>query len=148
MACAVFANRKRGSFGGHCPTVVRKLGAVAEDFTVTELAERAHWVVSGRAVTRFHQRFSGGFPAPQAPHSKNWPHLIQAFKVVAPDTFNLLSRNRNFDVRNDAFLFFHSAQMIVTAIEYVATRISPTGDLGWESHYRHSGEVDRFAFLL
>ncbi|NDW46014.1 FAD-dependent oxidoreductase [Ruegeria sp. PrR005] len=143
------ANRVPTVVGRSCLTpLIGVRGGIAGDFTITMTGEDAYMMVGSGMAERYHQRFFNMVDLPGGTTLEVATNRIAGYNVAGPKARDMLQRQTNADLSNEAFPFMRSAMIEVAGVTCLAIRVSFTGDLGWELHCAEADQVRLYTALI
>ena len=146
---SLFANHMPKAPGRCCLTpLIGKRGGIAGDFTVARLSEDRFMVVGSGLAERYHRRFFGQVPLPEATTFRSTTSETCGFNVAGPLSRELLQPLTNTSLATADFPFFRVQEITIAGIPCTAIRVSFTGDLGWELHCAEADQPALYAALL
>ena len=110
-------------------------GGIESDYTVTQTAENAFFIVTGTAflnhdlgwLEKIRRQYNY-----QSVAIKDLTQELACFGIWGPNARKILSKCTDADLSNEAFGFMRSQLISVVGVELRATRITYVGELGWE----------------
>lgn len=122
-------------------------GRLIGDFTIGRLGEQTFQLTASYASQAYHQRwFEAHLPA----HDVALRNLSLArigFQIAGPNARQLLARVAAADVSNKALPFLRTQMMEVGLVPAIVSRISYTGDLGYEIYVDSAHQIALYQAL-
>lgn len=107
-------------------------GKLMGDLTISRLAEDRFWIIGSYYLQEWHMRwFNENLPA-NGVTIKNLSDNWMGFAVSGPNSRKIISQLVNVDMSHTAFPFLSCKEMEVGLANAMVSRISLTGELGYE----------------
>jgi len=107
-------------------------GRLIGDFTITCLAEDHFLLTASYAAQNFHMRWFEAHLPSSGVDIRNMSLRRVGFQIAGPSARALLERATRSDVSNEALPFLSAHEMEVGLVPAVVSRVTYTGDLGYE----------------
>jgi dimethylglycine dehydrogenase len=107
-------------------------GRIAGDFTIARLAEDRFQLIASYNAQAFHMRWFEQFLPAEGVELRNVSLERFGFQIAGPNARRLLERVADADVSREAFRFLSIREMHVGTCPAIVSRVTFTGDLGYE----------------
>lgn len=113
--------------------MLNEFGKLIGDFTIAKLGENRFMIWGSSAAQIYHMRwFERHLPDDGSVAVKRFGMNLNGLSIAGPNSRKVLEKLTDQDVSNEAFRFMDSRQMDVQGSPCIVSRISYTGDLGYE----------------
>ncbi|MBT6912060.1 MAG: FAD-dependent oxidoreductase [Rhodospirillaceae bacterium] len=127
--------------------MLNPLGKLIGDLTVSHIGEDHFQVTGSYAAQAYHMRwFEGQLPSPGVA-IRNVSDERIGFQIAGPLARDLLARVTNQDLSTANFPFLSVREMAVGELQAIVSRISYTGDLGYEIYVLRENQAALFGIL-
>ena len=137
----IFANRMPKQGRIVLSPLLSPSGKLVGDFTIARLAPERFQLIASYAAQDYHMRwFQAHLPA-RGVAIENVSNQRLGFQIAGPDARELLQRLTRQDVSAEAFRFLDVREMDVGRVAAIVSRITYTGDLGYEIYVPAAQQV-------
>jgi len=113
--------------------MLNEFGKLIGDFTIAKLGENRFMIWGSSAAQVYHMRwFEKHLPGDGSVAVKRFGMTLMGLSIAGPNSRAVLQKLTDTDVSNEAFRFMDSREIDVQGSPCIVSRISYTGDLGFE----------------
>ncbi|MBO6638836.1 MAG: GcvT family protein [Roseitalea sp.] len=113
--------------------MLNEFGKLIGDFTIAKLGENRFMIWGSSAAQIYHMRwFERHLPDDGSVRVHRFGMNLNGLSIAGPNSRKVLEKLTDQDVSNEAFRFMDSREMDVQGSPCIVSRISYTGDLGYE----------------
>ena len=113
--------------------MLNDIGKIIGDFTIAKLAEDHFMIWGSSAAQVYHMRwFEQHLPDDGSVNVQRFGMNLNGLTIAGPNSRKVLQKLLDEDITNENFRFMASKEMDVNGSPCVVSRISYTGDLGYE----------------
>ncbi|WP_349363883.1 MAG: FAD-dependent oxidoreductase [Roseitalea porphyridii] len=113
--------------------MLNEFGKLIGDFTIAKLGENRFMIWGSSAAQVYHMRwFEKHLPRDGSVAVKRFGMTLMGLSIAGPNSRAVLQKLTDTDVSNEAFRFMDSREIDVQGSPCIVSRISYTGDLGYE----------------
>ncbi|MEQ8400634.1 MAG: FAD-dependent oxidoreductase [Roseitalea porphyridii] len=113
--------------------MLNEFGKLIGDFTIAKLGENRFMIWGSSAAQVYHMRwFEKHLPKDGSVAVKRFGMTLMGLSIAGPNSRAVLQKLTDTDVSNEAFRFMDSREIDVQGSPCIVSRISYTGDLGYE----------------
>jgi dimethylglycine dehydrogenase len=113
--------------------MLNEFGKLIGDFTIARLADERFMIWGSSAAQVYHMRwFERHLPDDGSVSVQRFGMQLNGLSIAGPNSRKVLEKLVDTDVSNEAFRFMDSREIDVQGSPCIVSRISYTGDLGYE----------------